>query len=165
MPAPARIELGPTTGNRKWWLDVNTGTTAVPIWTPVAGIENFASKRPPNLEEDSDFDSGGFGSKTKTAEDWSVDLSLVRKVRPALFTAYDVGQEFLRDKSYGKFGIENSVEIRYYEMEPSGPRIEAYQGRAAVTFEEKGGTMKALSMADCKLVGQGRLSTIAHPDI
>lgn len=164
MPAPARVTLGPATTNRKWYLDVNTGTTATPIWTPVAGIESLNPKRDSNLEDDSDFDSGGFESSTKTTEKWELEVSLVRKTGATL-TSYDVGQEFLRTKSYGSMGVANSAEIRYYEMEPSGPRVEAYQGRAAVSFTEKGGNMKALSMADVKLTGQGRLSSITHPDL
>ena len=60
-------------------------------------------------------------------------------------------------------GVANSVEIRYYEMEPSGPRGEAYQGRAAVSFAEEGGAMTALSTATCDLMGQGALTAIAHP--
>ncbi len=163
MPAPARVTLGPSTTVRSWWLDVNTGSTAVPIWTPVGGISNFKPSRDGNMEDDSDFDAGGFQSETKTAEKWSADVTLARKVTAASTTAYDPGQEFLRLKSYGKFGVANSCELRYYEMEEGGPRAEAYQGRASVAYSEEGGGMTALRTASCKLSGQGALVAIAHP--
>jgi hypothetical protein len=165
MPAPARVVLGPSTVNRKWYLDVNTGTTAAPVWTPVGGINSFTPSRDGNMEDDSDFDSGGFQSETKTAEKWSAEVKLARKVTAASVTAYDPGQEFLRQKSYGKFGVANSAEIRYYEMELGGPRVEAYQGRCAVAFTEDGGAMTGLSTATCRLSGQGALTAIAHPDV
>lgn len=165
MAATPRVILGPSTGNRKWYLDVNTAASgAVAAWVPVSGITDFKPGRDGNMEDDSDFDSGGFQSETKTAEKWSADVKLMRKVTTASATAYDPGQETLRLKSYGKFGVANSVEIRYYEMEPEGPRIEAYQGRCAVAWSDDGGGMTALSTSTVKLSGQGALVAIAHPD-
>lgn len=165
MPAPARIPLGPSTTVRAMWLDVNIGSSAAPNWIPVNGISNFKPSRDGNMEDDSDFDSGGFQSETKTAEKWSVDITLMRKVTAASSTTYDPGQEFLRLKSYGQMGVANSCEIRYYEMESGGPRQEAYQGRCSVSYGEEGGSMTSLRSTSVKLSGQGRLSPIAHPDI
>lgn len=166
MTAPvARQQLGASTGNRKWWLDVNTGTADAPTWIGVFGITDLTPGGiDANLEDDSDFDSGGFGSKTKTAENWSVNLTVARKVQAATPTAYDPGQEFLRTKSFGKFGAANSVHVRWYEMEEDGPRIEAYEGRAAVVWSPEGGAMSALSKVKVTLTGQGQLDLIAHPD-
>jgi len=59
--------------------------------------------------------------------------------------------------------VANSAEIRYYEMETGGPRIEAYQGRCAVAWSDDGGGMTALRTATVKLSGQGVLTAIAHP--
>lgn len=160
---PARVVLGPSTVNRKWYLDVNTSSTVTPTWVPVGGITNFSPSREGNMEDDSDFDSGGFQSETKTAEKWSADVNLARKVTATSTTTYDPGQEFLRLKSYGKMGVANSADIRYYEMEEGGPRVEAYRGRAAVAFSEDGGPMTGLSTATCRLSGQGALVAIAHP--
>lgn len=165
MPAPARTKLGASTTNRKWFLDVNTGTDAAPNWVAVNGIMDFKPARDANLEDDSDFDSGGFGSQSKTAESWSVEFKVGRKVTTASVTAYDPGQEALRARSHGKMGVANSIGIRYYEMEPGGPRVEAYRGRAAVTFTDDGGGVKALATASVKLAGQGELAPIAHPDL
>jgi hypothetical protein len=116
MPATTKVPLGASTTVRKWYLDVNTGTIAAPVWVGVFGITEFKPGLEPQLQDDSDFDSEGFQSQTKTAEAWSCELKIARKVTVASPTAYDPGQEFLRSKAIGKMGPANSVNIRYYEM-------------------------------------------------
>ncbi len=161
---PARVQLGASTVNRKWYLDVNTALGgAAATWTPVGGMTDFKPGRDANKEDSSDFDSGGFMSKTKTGEAWSVVLKVARKVRRATPTAYDPGQEFLRAKGQGKMGVANSCEIRFYEMEEGGPRVEAFQGLCSVDYSDDGGGMTALSTASITLDGQGALVAIAHP--
>jgi hypothetical protein len=149
-----------------WYIDVDTGSSSAtsPTWTPVLGITQFQDKIEPNLEDDSDFDSGGYMSQTKTGEQWSLEFSVSRKVTATDKTAYDKGQEFLRGKGIGKIGIANSVHVRFYEMTEDGPRVEAYEGNAAVSYSPAGGKMTDLNMVDLVLTGQGKLKQIAHPD-
>lgn len=163
MPATTKVPLGASTTVRKWYLDVNSNTFASPTWVGVFGMTEFKPAVEPTLQDDSDMDGGGYKSQTKTAEAWSCEMKLKRAVTAALATAYDPGQEFLRLKSIGQFGPANQVDIRYYEMEPSGPRIEAYRGFAAVTWSPDGGQMDALDMVSAVLTGQGKLSPITHP--
>lgn len=165
MPATTKVPLGASTTTRKWFFDVNTGTVAVPVWTGVFGVTEFKPALEPTLQDDSDYDSEGFKSQTKTAEEWSVEAKVARKVTVADATAYDPGQEFLRLKSVGKFGVANSVQIRYYEMEPGGPRIEAYKGSGAVTWSPEGGAMDELDMVSLTITGQGKLEAITHPTV
>ena len=150
MAAPARVPLG-------------ASTTGTPSWVGVHGIGDFKPKRDSKLQEDADFDSGGFGSSTKTAEAWSVEIKVARKVTTASATVYDPGQEILRLKS-AKMGPANSVKIRFYEMEEGGPRVEAYEGLAAVSWSPEGGGQDALDTVTVTLTGQGRLTDITHPD-
>jgi hypothetical protein len=165
MTATTKTPLGASTGNRKWYLDVDVSDTDVADWVPVLGITNFQPNADDaNLEDDSDFDSGGFMSQTKTAAAWSATITVARKVTEDDVTQYDQGQEFLRGKAIGKFGVENSASVRFYEMEPGGPRIEAYTGHAAVGWAEQGGDMKALDTVQVALTGQGQLALIDHPD-
>ena len=166
MTATTVTPLGPSTTNRKWRTDVDlNGGVGTPSWAPVAGVTNFAPNFDnANFEDDSDFDSGGAGSQTKTAYSWSAQFTVGRKVTAADSTVYDAGQEYLRSKAEGKTGVANSVFVRIYEMEPGGPRILAYTGKAGVTFQEQGGANNALSTAQVTLNGQGALATIAHPD-
>jgi len=49
-------------------------------------------------------------------------------------------------------------------MSPGGPRVEAYQGWAAVTWSPSGGAMDALDQVSVTLTGQGQRTAITHPD-
>jgi hypothetical protein len=49
-----REPLGANTLNRKYYLDVNTGTAAVPAWKGVFGIGEFKPNIDPTLQDDSD---------------------------------------------------------------------------------------------------------------
>lgn len=163
MTATVKEPLGASTTNRKWYLDVNTGTSGAPVWLGVFGITEFKPTVDPNFEDDSDFDSEGAKSSTKTAYGWGVEAKLARKVTTDDATAYDPGQEFLRAKS-DELGAANSVQIRFYEMEPGGPREEAYVGMVGVDWQPDGGPMTALSTVAVNLRGQGARTPIAHPD-
>lgn len=162
MTVPTRTPLGASTLVRKWLLDVNTGTTSSPIWTPVVGILDFTPTLDPTLQDDSDFDGGGYKSQTVTALAWSATGSVTRKVKAGAPTQYDDGQEFLRLASL-TMGIQNSVEVRFYEVTAGGPTTEAYQGKAAVSWSPKGGAMDALDEATFTLTGQGARASITNP--
>lgn len=166
MPVPSRATpLGAATNQRKWYLDVDTNfSSASPNWIGVFGITDFQQKLDPTLQDDSDFDSGGFMSQTKTAEAWSIAAKVARKVTQADATVYDPGQEYLRGRAIGQMGPSNSAHIRFYEMTPSGPRAEAYEGFAAVTWSPDGGKMSDLDIVSLTLTGQGRLTPITHPN-
>jgi hypothetical protein len=166
MPATTHTPLGATTNTRKWYVDVDmndgVGTAS---WMPILGVENLVFN-PDNahLEDDSDYDSAGFQSQTKSAAAWNATLTLARKTQAASLTTYDPGQEKLRTKSIGQFGPANTVTVRIYEMQPGGPRVEAYTGKAAVSWQPQGGAMTALDTVQVTLTGQGALASITHPD-
>lgn len=162
--ATTKVPLGASTTNRKWYLDVDSSTTSTPTWVGVFGITEFQDALEPTLQEDSDFDSDGYKSQTKTASAWSLTTKVARKVTTALATAYDPGQEILR-LAANENGVANSVHIRWYEMEPGGPRVEAYQGKAAVSWSPDGGGMDALSTVSVTLTGQGKRNAITHPAV
>lgn len=162
MTATTKTPLGATTTNRKWYLDVNTGTTIAPVWTGVFGITDFTPGLDNTLQDDSDYDSEGFKSSTKTASQWTVSGTVKRAVTAASPTAYDPGQEALR-LAGDENGVANSVHVRWYEMEEDGPRVEAYEGHGAVSWSPNGGSMDALSTAGFTVTGQGKRVPIAHP--
>lgn len=163
MAVPTRTPLGASTIVRKWYLDVNTGTIASPVWVAVGGMLDFTPNITPTLQDDSDFDGGGYKSSTSTALSWDAQGTVSRKTIPGSPTVYDAGQEFLRTTSV-TMGVQNSIQVRFYEMTPGGPRVEAYQGLAAVTWTPKGGSMDALDEAGFVLTGQGQRTSITHPD-
>ncbi len=163
MPATTKVQLGAATTVRKWYLDVNTGTTAAPVWVGVFGITNFQPSLKPTWTDTSDFDSGGDMSSTATARAWGATLKVDRKSTASDPTAYDPGQEALRLRAEN-IGLLNSIGVRLYEMEPGGPRIEAYQGTAGVEWSPDGGAMSAIDAVSITLTGQGKRTIITHPD-
>lgn len=166
MTAPATPTfpvLGASTLNRKWIVEVDTGTGS-PTWTMVGGITNCKFEPDNgNWVDDSVFSDGGPGSETKTNGKATVTLMVSRKIG-ASGTTYDVGQEKLRLSAVGKYGPSNTVSIRICEYDPEGgPRVEAYTGKFGVDWVPQGGDDKALDLVQVTLHGQGSCAPISHP--
>lgn len=164
--ATVKTPLGATTTNRKWYIDVDSSATDTPAWKGVFGITEFKPNVEGSLQDDSDFDGGGWKSQTNTANAWKLEGKFKRAIKKPVTESptYDDGQEIIR-LAAAQTGVANTVHVRWYEMEPNGPRIEAYEGFAAVTYSEDGGNMEALSMASFVLQGQGKRLVITHPDV
>lgn len=165
MAVTPKVPLGASTTNRKWWVDVDTTPEVLetPTFIGVYGIQEFKDNVEPTSQDDSDFDGEGWKSETVTALLGKLEFKVGRKTMTNDATAYDPGQEILRVASR-KTGVGNRVRIRYYEMEPDGPRVEAYQGWASVSWTPDGGGMDATSTAAVTLTFQGKMDEITHPD-
>lgn len=170
MTSPTVPVLGPSTVNRKWILEVNTGSSGSPTWTAVGGVMDFAPVTDSaNWVDDSDFASGGYQSQAKTSTAWSATCTVRRGTAEGDPTTYDPGQEYLRDHAEGKVGPSNSVSVRFYEYDandPTGaasPRQQAYTGSCGVEWAEQGGAYNVLSTVQVTLQGQGKLQSITHP--
>lgn len=134
-----------------------------PSWVGVFGISDFQPALDTTMQDDSDYDSEGYRSSTATAIGWSLTMTLQRKATTAAANAYDSGQETLRLVS-DDFGTANRVHVRWYEMNgTTGPKIEAYEGYASVSWSPNGGPMDALSNVAVTLQGQGKRTAITHP--
>lgn len=161
-----REPLGAATVVRKYFVDINTGTEDIPVWTPVGGISNF--KPPahvPELRDDSDFDTeDGSTSQEKTGYSHTMSFTVQRKRTKASATVYDTGQEALRDAAES-VGQSNQVDIRWYEVnEDTGPTSEAYRAKYGVAWAPVGGQKNDLDMVELTLHGRGAISAITHPD-
>lgn len=167
MPATAVVPLGPETLNRKWRIDVNDtangGTYAAPVWEGVAGVSDFKDGFTPDLIENGDFDSGGAHSKVVTATDWTNTFKVERKTVLTALTTYNRGQEILRGASNG-IGVDNQVDVRWYEMTAGGPKVEAWRGYAVVGWDPDGGDFTAKSTVSVTLSAAGARTAITHPD-
>jgi hypothetical protein len=171
--ATPRTPLGAATLARDWWHDVNDtkngGTYENPIWLPVRGLSNFQFSEEPSLQDDSDFDSRGAGSDIKAGYKWSLTYGLQRKVDPADPTIYDAGQEFIRAAAQRKTGLDNVVDVRWYQMnvddqnEIIGPVGEAHRGYASASFSHQSGAWDELATAEVTLNGRGAYENITHP--
>lgn len=163
MPVTSRTPLGAPTHVRKWYFDVaDIGSSS---WLPVMATHNtqFNPDNPTNNDV-TDNDAGGFKSNSKDAATWMAQFNVWRKTLANDPTSYDPGQEFIRTRSIGKFGIENTFQVRIYEMEPSGPRVEAYLGVVNSSWQPGQGAPEADEDVQVMLQGNGPLLQIAHPD-
>lgn len=134
-----------------------------PVWTVVRGRTDFKPGIDNTLQEDSDMDSSGWKSQTKTAAAWMLEFKVVRKGLAGAGsgqTTYDPGQEALR-LAGDQFGPANSVSVRWYKL--GAVRTEAYSGYAAVAWSPDGGGMDGLDTVSVALQGQGPRTSIAHP--
>lgn len=143
-----------------WALEVapwNNGVapTTDAGWTRVRGLQEFT---PPaiekNLEDDSDFDSGAWGSQTATGISWTAE-GTVKRPRG---TAVDPGQLILEDA--GLAILEDGyVHLRMFDKQGGT----AKQGVADVTFVENGGPKTDLKTAAVTFTGRGELVDITNP--
>lgn len=157
MAATTKVPLGASTTNRKWYLDVKVADQ----WVGVFGIVEFKDVLEGSMQDDSDFDSSWL-SEVNTANRWKIEGKVARKTLADTPTSYDPGQEAIR-KAAAKTGVENVIECRWYEMEPGGPRVESYEGLAAVNWSPDGGNTEATSTASFTLSGRGERKEVAHP--
>lgn len=158
---PTRTPLGAATTNRKWYLDVRASATDP--WLGVHGITEFKPNLPgaAGTQDDSDFDGGGFKSDTVTTLAWGGEGKVSRKRVRGAPTAYDPGQELIRTRAAV---IGGELECRIYEMEPDGPRVQAWQGFTSPRWSPDGGGMDALDTASFTLAGRGAPTAIDHPE-
>jgi hypothetical protein len=143
----------------KWTLEVNASGTGTPDWVKVRGISDMSTSVDSNTEDDSDYDSDGWASTTKTQMSWSLDVTVMRKIG---FTTrnYDEGQEILRAAA-DEFGVDGSVQVRWYDR-TGGP--EAYTGTGSVSYAPQGGKTTDLDSAKVTIDGQGARTKIANPN-
>lgn len=163
MVATTKVALGASTLNRKWFVDLDVSTTSTPSWIALAGMTEVKPTVEGSMQNDADFDGEGWGSEMNSMNKWAVEGKVRRGVLPGSQPpVYDPGQEVLR-LAADETGLGNVVHCRWYEMEPDGPRVEAYEGVASVTWSEDGGGVEALSIVSFKLSGRGKRNKITHP--
>ena len=157
-----RTTLGEAILNGTWWMDVNTGTKAAPVWLPVNGIYDFKDGLDSQETDVSDFSSDGWADAQYVGKSWSLDMKVWRKRQDGA-AAYDPGQEYLR------LHAGESVEVRFYEMGGDGtsangqPRVEAYTGRVAVKWAPDGGKVDDAKSVSVTLTGKGKRVSVTHP--
>lgn len=147
-----------------WALDVNTGTAAVPVWTNVKGMTSFKETIESTMEDDSDFDSEGWGSDQVTQRKWKLECEGKRKRdadNPSTFVP-DAGQQAILDAG-NLVGVGSNIEIRYYRRDGAP---DAWQGYVTVDYGGGGGGVTALEPFNFTLGGQGlRTALTPYPDL
>lgn len=144
-----------------WALDVNTGTSESPTWTPVKGMTSFKETIDTTMEDDSDFDSDGWGSDQVTQRKWKLECEGKRKrdaASPSSFVP-DPGQQAILDAG-NLVGVGSNIEIRYYRRDGAP---DAWQGSVSVQYGGGGGGVTALEPFNFTLNGQGERTSIDNP--
>jgi len=143
---------------RKWKLDVDTSVAQDgSAWTNVRAVLDLQPSITPTMQDDSDYDSDGWGSDVKTMLKWSNVVKLGRKV--AAGYVEDPGQAAIH-VAHDQFGADGVVHVRWYDRNGG---TEAYEGFAQVQWSEDGGDAAALSTVSVTLTGQGARLTITNP--
>lgn len=146
---------------KDWVLEVNTAgvETMCPMWVPVRGLTSFTETGDNNTEDDSDFDSGGWGSDVVTQRKWSLECEGKRKRTDSSTFTPDPGQEFIR-RAARLVGFDGAVEVRWYRRDGSP---DAHRGICTVSEFEKGGEVTDLEPFTFTLAGQGAPVEITNP--
>lgn len=150
-PAPS---TGTPVTNSKWRLDVDLDTTnGSGNWVQAKGMSNFVPSVPAQVEDNTDYDTDGWGADAVTARKFSNSATLRRHKYAG---ARDPGQEALRAAA----DAGTLIHCRWYERTADG---EAYDGWVLVQWEPQGGSPTGISEVSATLLGQGARNVIANP--
>lgn len=127
-------------------------------WQTVIGVADFNPAAEPNIEDSSDYDSGGWAGNTKTGQSWELGVTINRRINDQT-KVYHPTHEKLRAAAYA-FGSDSQVHVRYYDR---NGLPEAYEGTAIVTWAPSGGEYTALDQVELTLTGDGPLLLITNP--
>lgn len=142
----------------EWALDVEDPASPG-TWLPVKGLTSFTESSDDNLEDDSDFDSGGHGSDVVTQRKWSLECEGKRKRTTDTSYVPDPGQDVIF-KARRKVGFEATVKVRWYRRDGAP---DAYEGRGSVTEFELGGETTDLEPFTFTIAAQGEAVEITNP--
>jgi hypothetical protein len=127
-------------------------------YIPIRGIVDFQPALNTTTQDDSDYDSGLWGSDAKTQLKWQ----LTTKLSPKRATGYveDPGQKILR-LAHDQVGTAGTVRVRWYDR--NGHGSEAYEGFGFVQWSDDGGNTQALRTVSVTIMGQGPRTHITNP--
>ncbi|MGW0550564.1 phage tail tube protein [Streptomyces altiplanensis] len=143
---------------RRWRLEINMGTVAVPDWQLCPAITEFSWTAEPNHEESTTYDTDGWTESTKTAQSWEVEATFNRKATPDS-TAYSPVHEKIR-AAWLAYGEAHQVHMRW--MDRNG-LPEAYEGFGLPNWEPQGGESSDLDQVQVTWTGTGPLTEIPNP--
>ncbi|MEV7793423.1 hypothetical protein AB0O68_15730 [Streptomyces sp. NPDC087512] len=152
------VETNETELAREWRLEVNMGTDAAPDWQLCPGVREFQPSAEPNIEDSSDYDSGGWAGNTKTAQSWELSVTIRRKANKAQKIYHPV-HEAIRLAS-DEYGEANLVPLRWMNRQGLP---EAYEGKAIPTWAPAGGEYSALGEVEITFTGDGPRTPITNP--
>jgi len=150
----------PTTAlARRWKLELDMSAAKDGSdWQAVPGVTEFNPSAEPNIEDSSDYDSGGWAGNTKTGQSWELGVTINRRINDQV-KVYHPTHEAFRVAAFA-FGSASVVHVRYYDRDGLP---EAYEGTAVVQWAPSGGEYTALDQVEMTLSGDGQLLLITNP--
>ncbi|MFD4788798.1 phage tail tube protein [Streptomyces sp. NPDC058459] len=144
---------------RRWRMELDMSAAKDGSdWQLVPGVTSFEPSAEPNIEDSSDYDSGGWAGNTKTGQAWELGVTVNRRINDQV-KIYHPTHEALRAASFG-FGSNSLVHLRYYDRDGLP---EAYEGNALVEWKPSGGEYTALDQVEMTLTGDGPLLLVQNP--
>jgi len=121
---------------KDWQVDVDTASNPpAPVWVQIRGLKSMQEQISETEMDDSDFDSGGYGSDIVTQRKVVLVLTSSRKQVVGAGFADDPGQSFVR--TTGRLvGYTASIFARYYRKDGAP---DAYYGECHVDGVGGGG--------------------------
>ncbi|EAS0269362.1 hypothetical protein E7939_21965 [Salmonella enterica] len=141
---------------RHWAVQVRD--KASDPWLFVQGLTGVSPNMGDKSRQDAgDMHGGNYGAQIATEANWSLELTLQRKLDAT--GAPDPGVELLRSKQ-GQLGGDELVHVRFWRTDELP---DSYQGRAGVTFANAAGDKSSLTGATATLTGYQGYTTPAKP--
>lgn len=148
----------------EYGIDINTGTTAAPVWTPIRFPSAIDPQSTPITQDAATYDDLGSPNAVKLSESWTAGFTIQQhrlgtgKYLPEVEKLLELG---------GPDAVGNSAtgEFRWYDKPANGvPNPdEAYQGRATVQINRQNTGNDQIGGWTVTLTGQGRRTQIANP--
>lgn len=167
MSARVPLPTGTTVGKSfEYGLDVNTGTTAVPVWTPVRRISAFQPTPSAITQDAQTYDDLGAPNSDVTGWGWS--LSFNAQVNRSLTTGRYLEEiEALlgrtRPSSKGEGAV---IEVRWYHKPETGMANpdDAGQGVGTVSYTRQNtGAEGSIEVFAFTITGKGPYEQIDNP--
>lgn len=140
--------------NSTWKLEVDT-TGDGAEFTRVGGLNSFAATPNYSTADNTDFDSGLYGSDAVTQIKEQITATVLRRNDGS---AYDAGQEAIR--SAARKG--EMLKVRYYDT--AFDAAESYEATVSCQWAPQGGNGTALQSVNITLLVQGEPEEVPHPN-
>jgi len=146
---------------KDWQVDVDTASNPpAPTWVQIRGLKSMQEQLSETEMDDSDFDSGGYGSDIVTQRKVVLVLTSSRKQVVGAGFADDPGQSFVRN-SGRVVGYSASIFARYYRKDGAP---DAYYGECHVVgVGGGGGNVTDLEGFSPSLKFHGQPASILNP--
>lgn len=163
VPLPAGTTIGKSF---EYGVDVNTGTTAVPVWTSVRRMFNFSHTPTAQVRDGQTYDD--LGSQNQEVTGWDFALAFSTQVNRSGTTGEYLPEiEALRDRTLPDAkGAAAQVEVRWYHKPESGAPnpTDAGQGTVTVSYTRSNtGPDGSVEVWAWSLTGVGAYEVIDNP--